>query len=289
MLKIEKLQVKYKDFTALDIREEIQINEGDKVGIIGSNGAGKSTLINCIMGLTKYKGNIDTLLEYKDIAVHLQQNGYNEFVDIKTIIEAVINDKIKGNEKIEELIDFFEFRDCLKKRFKKLSGGEKQKLTIILILMQDAKLTIYDEVTSGLDFESRNNLTGKLNELYKDTDKTMLLVSHYYEELENLVNKIILLDKGKVIAQGDVKSLFQEYCGECIILLPEAEETRKISKGHKMLIGGKNTIVLGVNNKSEKETIIEKLIEKEIPFSVKYNDIEVLTLNAKAAYYKERI
>ncbi len=289
MLKIKDLNVTFKDTVALDIKELIEIKDGEKVGVIGSNGAGKTTLINAIIGMVKYKGIIENSVEYKDIAVHLQFNGYNEIVSVKTIIETIINEKIKNNKKMQELIEFFEFGHCLNKKFKHLSGGEKQKLTIMLIIMQDATLTIYDEVTSGLDFETRKNLMIKLNKIYKDSKNTMILVSHYYEELENLVDKIILLDKGKLICYGKVEELFNTFCGDSIIIIPRNENTIKTAENFREIKGPDDKIVLSFTNDEEKNMAIEQLVKEKITFSVKYSDIEIMTLNAKFEFYKGEI
>ncbi len=286
MIKIDKLNVSYKDTVALNIYEQIEIDDGDKVGIIGSNGAGKTTLINAIIGMVKYNGTIENKVGYDEIAVHMQSNGYNEAVSIKTIIETIINDKISNNKKMMELIDFFDFKHCLKKRYKNLSGGEKQKLTIMLIIMQDAPLTIYDEVTSGLDFETRKNLMIKLNEIYKDNNNTMLLVSHYYEELENLIDKVLLLDKSRLICYGEVNDLFKKYCGESIIIIPKNELTQRATSGFKKIISPTDKLVLSFTNEEEKKKAIDTLIKEKIEFSLKYNDIEIMTLNAKEDFYK---
>ncbi len=287
MIKINKLKVTFKDTVALDIKEQLEIKDGDKVGIIGSNGAGKTTLINAIIGMVRYKGNIENKVKYNEIAVHLQSNGYNDVVSIKTIIETIINDKIKNNKKIRELIDLFEFGHCLKKKFKNLSGGEKQKLTIMLIIMQDAPLTIYDEVTSGLDFETRKNLMITLNEIYKDNKNTMLLVSHYYEELENLVDKVLLLDKGHLICYGRVDDLFHKYCGESVIIIPKNKSTEEATVEFRKIISPTDKLVLSLSNEEEREKAIDTLMKEKIEFSLKYNDIEIMTMNAKEKYYKE--
>ncbi len=286
MLEIKDLKVTFKETVALDIQGDLTIGKGEKVGIIGSNGAGKSTLINAIIGMVKYTGEIHNEVGYEDIAVHLQTNGYNEIVTVKTIIETIIDDSIKSNAKIQELIEFFDFGHCLKKKFKNLSGGEKQKLTIMLIIMQDAPLTIYDEVTTGLDFETRNNLMKKLNEIYQEKDTTMLLVSHYYEELERLVDKILLLDKGRVVAFGTIQDLFQRYCGDHIILVSENPVTRSIARQFKTLVSPKEMLALSFDDSEQSKQAMEMLNEQKQEYSVKYNDIEVMTLNAKAEYYQ---
>ena len=162
LLKIESLTVQYGKFTALDIQTPVCIEKGDRIGIIGSNGAGKSTMIRSILGLVPYRGVIRSSLKPEEIATHMQFNEYTDNVPVRYIMEAVLQTSVSRNKKLQNLIDYFDFGPCLKKKYSRLSGGQKQRFTIILILMQDAPLTFYDEVTSGLDFETRQKLVEKL-------------------------------------------------------------------------------------------------------------------------------
>ena len=189
LLTIHQLQVKYGQQTALEITSPISFDKGERVGIIGSNGAGKSTLIKALLGLVPYHGKVTTPLSPKQMAVHMQFNEYASTMPIKYIMETILNTKIRHNRELQELIAFFDFEPCLSKRFSALSGGQKQKFTIILVMSQNAELTFYDEVTSGLDFETRQKLTEKLTAWYQDKEDTLMIVSHYYEELEQLADK----------------------------------------------------------------------------------------------------
>ena len=110
-------------------------------------------------------------------------------------------------------------------------AAHMQRFTIIMIMLQDAALTFYDEVTSGLDFETRQKLMEKLVEWYRDKDDTLMMVSHYYEELEQLADKILILDEGKVIAYGKKEELFQTYCGNAIFILENDERNSRLSEG----------------------------------------------------------
>lgn len=217
-LTIENLTVKYGAEVALQIKEPLMVSEGDRVGIIGSNGAGKSTLIKSILGLVEYQGTIRTDLKPWQIATHMQFNEYTDAMPCRYIMEVILDTKIAKNPKLQELIHYFEFEDCLRKKFSKLSGGQKQRFTIIMVMMQDAPLTFYDEVTSGLDFETRQKLVEKLVNWYRGRTSSLCIVSHYYEELEQLANKILILDKGKVIDYGGKDQLFQKYCGRAVIV-----------------------------------------------------------------------
>lgn len=207
MLSIERLRVDYGNHTALDITEKIEFARGDKIGIIGGNGAGKSTFVKAICGLVNYSGTINTELKQSDIAIHLQDNQYIKRMSVRVIMEMIFNTTIEKNTKLLETIRFFDFEPCLKKRFAQLSGGQKQKLTIILVLMQNKPLTFFDEVTSGLDFQSRTKLMPKIKEWYKANDGVVCMVSHYYDELQDFCNKLLIIDKGRVVAFDTVENL----------------------------------------------------------------------------------
>ena len=180
LLTIKQLQVKYGKQTALQINSPISFEKGERIGVIGANGAGKTTLVKAILGLTAYEGRIVTELKPEQMAAHMQNNAYVTTMPVKRIMEMILDTKIKENKELQELIAFFEFEGCLFKRYNALSGGQKQKFTIIMIMMQKAELTFYDEVTSGLDFETRQKLMEKMVEWYRDKEESLIIVSHYY-------------------------------------------------------------------------------------------------------------
>lgn len=287
MISLNDVKVSFNDKLALDIDGNIEIKDRDRIGIIGSNGAGKTTLIRAILGLVDYRGKIKADIPSEQMSVHMQYNEYIETVSIRTIMEAILGQKLEDNKEVMEMIEFFDFKDCLKKRFKHLSGGQKQRLTLILVICQNSPITMFDEVTSGLDFETRQRLMDKLDSWYKDKNTTLLITSHYYEELDNLVNKILYLDKGKVVDFGDKDELFRKYCGNSIIIFPEKFSREELVAGHKRIKGPKDSVVLSCENSQEEIDIIKKLSADNINFVRSNKDIEVMTINAKARFYGE--
>lgn len=274
MIKIKNLKLDRGQF-CLQIKD-LHIEKGDKIGIIGHNGAGKSTLINCLIGEAKYTGEI--IKNTDKIAVHLQFNNYFD-IKIKYIIECVIGNRIKNDARIQELIEYFDFGKNLNKKYKKLSGGEKQRLTLILVLYQNGDVTILDEVTSGFDFETRNRLNKRLRDYLGKSDKTVLMVSHYYEELIGFVDKIMLLDHGRVVAFDTIASLFDRYIGGSVILFEEGQiNASLLSKYHK-IISKKGTEAYCLKDKAEEKELIELLLNHNINFKRCNDDIEILTMN----------
>ena len=288
LLSIQNLTVRYGAETALSITNPIVIEEGDRVGVIGSNGAGKSTLIKSILGLVPYQGRIQTDLKPEQMAVHMQFNEYTDAMPVKYIMEAILETKISRNEKLRELISYFEFEDCLRKKYSKLSGGQKQRFTIIMVMMQETALTFYDELTSGLDFETRQKLVEKMVDWYQDRDASFLIVSHYYEELDQLADKLLILDRGQVIDYGQKAALFQKYCGRAVIIVGNTEKNEELLSDFGRLTSPAHLIAVSCETVEKEKEIAGRLLENNVNYKRSNNDIEILYINAKENYEKEK-
>lgn len=287
LLTIQNLTVRYGEDTALSIKEPIEIKAGDRVGVIGSNGAGKTTLIKSILGIVPYQGVIHTGLKPEEMAVHMQFNEYTDAMPVKYVMEAILNTKIARNRKLQELIRFFEFQDCLRKKYSKLSGGQKQRFTIILVMMQEAELTFYDEVTSGLDFETRQKLVEKLVEWYQGRDAGFLMVSHYYEELDQLADKLLILDRGRVIDYGRREELFRKYCGRAVVVVANNDKNAAVLGEFQKLASPAHLIAVSCGSQEMENRLARLLLEHDINYKRSNNDIEILYINAKARAYAE--
>lgn len=288
MVVINNLQVRYGSQLALSIKEPLTFEEGDRIGIIGSNGAGKSTLVKSILGLTNYQGSIVTGLKPEEIAVHMQHNHYANTMAVKHIMETVLNTSIKKNKQLQELISFFDFENCLNKKYSVLSGGQKQRLTIILVLIQDSPLVFFDEVTSGLDFETRQKLMARMCDWYKDKATTLCVVSHYYEELEQLVNKILILEQGEVVDYGYKDELFHKYCGKTVITVDNNDRNRELTRHLNKLEAPEHLIALSCSSNELESEITGLLLREDVNYKRSNHDIEIMSINAKASFYKKQ-
>lgn len=289
MISINNLEVKYGKELALLIKSPIKFESGDRIGIIGSNGAGKTTLVKAILGLIKYNGSINTKVKPEEMSAHMQFNNYVDTMAVKHIIEAILDTKIKNNKELQELIDFFDFNSCLNKRYSALSGGQKQRLTIILVLIQDAPLAFFDEVTSGLNFETRQQLMSKIEEWYRNKNTTICIVSHYYEELEKLTNKILILEKGRVVDFGDKEELFRKYCGKSIIILANNDKNIEITKNFRKIKSPDHLIAVSCMSIEDELEVAKLLIENDISFKRSNSDIEIMSINAKNKAKSEEV
>ena len=280
MLTIRDLKVHYGEFKALDMEGEFTVYPGDKVGIIGANGAGKTTFIKACLRLVQYQGKIETNISINDMVVHLQSNEYVDTMPCGLVMETILNTSISKDEKLGELIQFFDMEKHLKKKYKYLSGGQKQRFTLIMVLYQDAKITFFDEVTTGLDFETRESLMDLINDWYRDKKSIVFLVTHYYEELEQMANKLMIIDEGKMIDYGDKDELFRQYCGYSLITLKNSEETKELVKNYTMLSSPKQTIALRCKDLAEEKEIAQLLTENNVNYKRSNNDVEIMSLNA---------
>lgn len=287
LLTMKRMQVCYGKQKALDIEKPIVIEKGDRIGVIGSNGAGKTTMVKAMLGLLGYQGSILTDLKPEQIGVHMQFNEYAATMSVRHVMEAILDTRLKDNERLQELIAYFEFENCLSKKFSALSGGQKQRFTIIMVMLQETPLTIYDEVTSGLDFETRQKLMKKLVEWYDGRDNTLLVVSHYYEELEQLVNKILLLDKGRVVAYGRTEELFHTYCGNSVFILDKSKRNEELTKDIRKVKAPEHLIACTCRDEAEEMTLAGLLIANRVNFKRSDNDIEIMSINAREQFWKE--
>lgn len=219
ILKVENLVKRYGDLVALD-HFNLEVQEGEILGLLGPNGSGKTTVINCILSILKYdKGNIkifgkpmnaDAYDIKKDIGLVMQDVAVFEeltvYENIHYFCGLYIKDKAQLNNLVDEAINFVDLDDFRKFLPKKLSGGLLRRLNIACGIAHKPKLIILDEPTVAVDPQSRNNILQGLKLLNKQ-GVTIIYTSHYMEEVEMLCSRIAIMDKGKTMAEGTKEEL----------------------------------------------------------------------------------
>lgn len=269
IIKIENLKVSFNGINILDLKEEIEIKKGDVVGIIGANGAGKSTLVNCIINKISYDGEIERNFIKDDLGIQFQNNSYNKLMKVFEVIQ-IVTGKRKFEKRLRDSITDFELDSLLNKRIGNLSGGESQRLTLFLMLYLKPKLLIFDELTTGLDYQKRVKLL-KMVKNYSENN-TVLTITHYFEELQDWANKILVLDKGKMIFFGTIEEFKQKYLHYSIIKV-KYENNRNfnedIFEGLRIINNfdeDSNGVV--AMNLEDQNNIINLLSEKSIVFEL---------------------
>lgn len=266
VLKVNNIVKRYKELVALD-HLSIDVLEGEVFGLLGPNGSGKSTLMNCVLSLLEYSDG-----EVKVFGKKMDPNSY----DIKRLIGVVpqdvavfdeltvrenidyfcglyITDKILRKQYVEDAIKFVELTDFANFRPKKLSGGLLRRLNIACGIAHKPRLIFMDEPTVAVDPQSRNKILEGIKELNK-AGATIIYTSHYMEEVEQICNRIAIIDKGRVVAVGsndELKSLiktsekarieildFDETILSAIKELPHVLEAHYESKHLEVTFGG---------------------------------------------------
>ena len=251
ILSLKGVRVKRWRNQILDLPQEesIDIFLGDTVGLIGENGAGKTTLINCIVGKMAYQGSIERNFSIQDFGVQFQSNDYDPPVKVKELVEAVCQ-KSASNPELKAGLKEFELEGLLAKKVKKLSGGEQKRLTLFLAIFKKPKLLILDEPTSALDYQKRRKI---LHTLKVAMDKkTVLISTHYYDDIEDWANKILILEKGKAVFFGTVKELEDRYPLYSLIRIP-MDMREKADFRSLRVIELDDEVNLGVVTRSEEE------------------------------------
>lgn len=205
-------KLSYKEFWALrDV--SFSIEHGDRVGILGLNGAGKSTLLKVIAGVLKAtegsvssKGRIAPLLEL-GAGFDLQYTGA-ENIYLYGAVLGYSKEFIK--EKYDEIVEFSELGDFINVPVKNYSSGMKSRLGFSIATIVEPDILILDEVFAVGDAKFRKKSEKKIKSMFK-TGVTVLFVSHNIEQVKTICNKAILLEKGTLIAQGDVGEICEIY------------------------------------------------------------------------------
>ena len=217
VISVKNLDVRYKDKHAVK-NVSFDVRRGEIFGMIGSNGAGKTTIIECIEGLrTKYKGAIDVLginpkhnrtELYKKIGVQLQETTYQDKIKVCEI-GKLFESFYESPANFDELLTDFDLLEKKNSYIGKLSGGQRQKLSIILALMSNPEIVFLDEITTGLDPKSRRDIWEKVKKL-KDSGITVYLTTHFMEEAEFLCDRVAIVRKGEIVALDDLHSLIEK-------------------------------------------------------------------------------
>lgn len=219
IIEVKNLVKQYKELKAID-NLSFEVHEGEILGLLGPNGSGKSTTINCILSLLEFsKGTIkifgkDMKPDAYDIkskigVVFQEVSVFDEltvYENIDYFCGLYIKDKKNRKQYIEDAIRLVGLEDFKKFYPKKLSGGLLRRLNIACGIAHKPKLIFLDEPTVAVDPQSRNNILDGIKKL-RENGATIVYTTHYMEEVEILCDRVIILDKGKILATGTTDEL----------------------------------------------------------------------------------
>lgn len=216
-IKTENLIKRYKDKTAV-AGLSLTVNEGELIALLGVNGAGKTTtvkMLTCLTKPTEGKAEImgcdvvnDSANVKRLVGVSPQDTSVAENLTVKENLEFMADiflSKEKSAAAVEKTIKAFSLEEFSNKKAKLLSGGYKRKLSIAMAIIGEPKVLFLDEPTLGLDVLARRQLWREIEALKKNM--TIVLTTHYMEEAQELADRIVIMNEGKVMAIGTLAEL----------------------------------------------------------------------------------
>jgi len=194
----------------------LRIEKGSCTALVGRNGSGKSTLVDIVCkakkansGIIRYDFAEEKIFDH--MGVQLQDASFDSRLKVKDIIN--LWKSIYGGAKadLNELIDVLDLAPIMNNRSEKISGGQRQKLSILLSLFHDPQLLIFDELTTGLDATTRDDVQEYLKMINKTRGKTIFIVSHYMDEVEALCDMAYFLKDGIIFESGSPSTIKEKY------------------------------------------------------------------------------
>lgn len=240
VINIDNLKVVYgKNVILNDF--SLKVEEGEVIGLLGPNGAGKTTLMNSILGIKKIQEGTVEIFDKDVKKFEKEVKKYIGYVpqDIALVEELSVYDNValftklnglrgkEAQDKIQEVLEFAELWDRRKAYPKQLSGGMQRRLNIACSIANNPKLLFMDEPAVGVDPQSRNKILSMVKQINQE-GTTVIYSSHYMEEIEEVCNRVIIMDEGKIIADGSCEQIKDLVIKELAIHFELSEKSTKL-------------------------------------------------------------
>lgn len=233
IIEVKELKKSFNEKTVVD-SISFNVKKHSLFAFLGQNGAGKTTTINMIIGLINrnggeifYNGSPDFAAFKNKIGVVFQNNILDELLTVEENLliygALYIKSKQKLKERLNEIVELLSLDGFLKQRFKLLSGGQKRKAEIARALFMSPEILFLDEPTTGLDPKTRSDVWHIIDKLKNESGTTIFLTTHYMEETTTADN-VVIIDKGKIIANGSPAELKSKYTFDRLLITPKNAE-----------------------------------------------------------------
>ena len=231
VISAKNLTKTYKDFVAVD-GIDFEVRRGEAFGLLGPNGAGKSTTMKMISSVSqRSSGDLSILgkepnAKGPEIRAHLGVVPQKDLLDreLKVWENLYVYGRYFGlsrkflKSKVEELLDFAQLKEKRNNKAEELSGGMQRRLAIARGLVNEPEILMLDEPTTGLDPQARHILWDRLFRL-KEQGVTLVITTHYMDEAEQLCDRLVVMDKGKIMAEGSPAELIKTYSSKEVLEL----------------------------------------------------------------------
>ncbi|MFP4513130.1 MAG: ABC transporter ATP-binding protein [Acidimicrobiales bacterium] len=224
VIEVEGLTKRYGDVVAVD-HVSLRVERGEIFGILGPNGAGKTTTVECLQGLRRYDSGqvrvlgLDPMARPREllrrIGSQLQESALPDRMRVWEALDLFASVSPAGPD-WRELLTTWGLSEVSRQSFASLSGGQRQRLLVALALVNDPEIVFLDELTQGLDPSARRVAWGLIRQV-RDRGATVVLVTHHMDEVEQLCDRVAIIDRGRVIADGSPQQLVAEAAGRVTV------------------------------------------------------------------------
>ncbi|MFC4530576.1 ABC transporter ATP-binding protein [Sphaerisporangium dianthi] len=260
--------------TSLDIRA------GELIGLLGPNGAGKSTLVNLLAGLRRPSSGSVTLFggppadpaRRRELGMTPQETGLPPTLRVRECVDFVAA-HFSSRADRDELLERFGLTEVRDRQIGGLSGGQKRRIAVALAFAGRPRLVLLDEPTTGLDVEARRALWDAIRDFHADGG-TVLLTSHYLEEIEALAQRVVVLGKGRVLADGTLASV-RGMVGVRRVSLTAGHLPELPGVLSSATEDGRTHLVT-----ADADLLVRELVRSEVPFS----DLEIRATTLEEAF-----
>ncbi|MCF7924645.1 MAG: ABC transporter ATP-binding protein [Candidatus Izimaplasma sp.] len=288
---VKNLFKTYGDITAVnDI--SFDVDENSFFAFLGPNGAGKTTTIKIISTLLEKNHGSVSIFDYnldkdsqkirQSIGVVFQNNMLDDLLTVRENLQVRASfygyNQNGFNQRIKEINEYIHLKPFINQRYQSLSGGQKRKADIARALLNWPKLLILDEPTTGLDPKSRKDIWDLINQLRDDKQMTIFLTTHYMEEVKD-ANKVIIIDKGEIIASGSSEELRLKYSNDRLKMIPKKGLLEQLKKDKVEFAMINNLVVITLESCFSGIDIIQKYKDLIKDFEIIRGDMDDVFVN----------
>ncbi len=288
---VKSLFHREKLFTEAVKKIDFTIEEGELIGFLGPNGAGKTTTLKMLSGIlyptsgeAKVLGHTPSKRQkefQKQFALVMGQKN-QLWWDLPAIESFILNKEIyeipdkQYQETLDELVELLDIKDILEIQVRKLSLGQRMKCELVAALLHSPKVLFLDEPTIGLDVVSQNNIREFLKKYNKKKKTTIILTSHYMEDVEQLCDRVIIINHGEIMYDGALEQLLNNYIDHKILEVTFTENVskEKLTKLGKIKEKTTKRVVLEVPKADAKKVAI-KLLNSFPVDDILINEMEI--------------